>query len=657
MKRILIIIGLVAATLIALIAIGLGILLYTIDPNDYKGEISQMVRDATGRELVFEEDISATMFPWLGLKTGRLRLSDGPGFSQGSFLEVQSAGFKLDVLPLISGTIRIGEVTLDGVRLKLEVDAAGRKNWEMKPETEKAPGSKPDAPAEKPGQGSPGASAGVSSDNSPAVATAPDKVSSKASDKNAGSGMDLSVDSIQLTDCKISYTDLAKNASYSLELPELLVSDITPGGKGSLKGTAMVTDRVTGMAIHLNIDGSVHMADNFALQSADISELGLTLDTAAQKELVTLDLKLDFSASEQKLNVSSLSGKLGTADFKGSCVALLPGAKGLAKDLRLDVRGNLEMGSLDVDALLSQLGQDRGKSGQSHAGKDAGDKGDEGKNNRESGGSTFAVLAGVYAEFDFSAKEVITSGFSITDIKIPIKADRGVVTIEPYSFSMLDGKASGLVKADLTQKTPALRLTNAITGLQVGGFFKGGAGKAMVRGILTSNLDVNGAGLDWNTIAPSLNGSGDFQVANGEVHNLVLIPGGVIPGLEAKLPSDFSLDKLSGTYKITKGIATNNDFTLLSPLLKATGGGTVNLPSESLDFEADVALPGIGAVLPAYAKGKFSNLSYGVDSKKLLQNLTKNRLTDGLKDALPQGPAGSDRPGLKNLGDGIKKLF
>ncbi len=46
--------------------------------------------------------------------------------------------------------------------------------------------------------------------------------------------------------------------------------------------------------------------------------------------------------------------------------------------------------------------------------------------------------------------------------------------------------------------------------------------------------------------------------------------------------TDFS--ELTGSFVITDGIAKNDDLQLASPLLRATGAGSVDLPARSLDY-------------------------------------------------------------------------
>ncbi len=65
---------------ILLIVIAIGSLPFFIDPNNFKPEISAAVKDDTGRELTLEGDLKLSMFPWIGISTGKIALGNAEGF-------------------------------------------------------------------------------------------------------------------------------------------------------------------------------------------------------------------------------------------------------------------------------------------------------------------------------------------------------------------------------------------------------------------------------------------------------------------------------------------------------------------------------------------------------------------------------------------------
>jgi AsmA protein len=119
------IVGIVLA-LFAILVIAITLL---VDPNDYRGDVEDAVRDATGRELRIDDDLSLSFFPWLGVETGRVALGNAEGF-EGDFFSLQSADVRLRLLPLLRRQVEVAEIRVDGLRLNLAVNAEGVSNWD-----------------------------------------------------------------------------------------------------------------------------------------------------------------------------------------------------------------------------------------------------------------------------------------------------------------------------------------------------------------------------------------------------------------------------------------------------------------------------------------------------------------------------------------------
>jgi len=62
-------------TLLVLIVIAAIVLPKIFNPNDYREQITQLVKDKTGRDITIGGDLELSVFPWLGVSTGRLTVS------------------------------------------------------------------------------------------------------------------------------------------------------------------------------------------------------------------------------------------------------------------------------------------------------------------------------------------------------------------------------------------------------------------------------------------------------------------------------------------------------------------------------------------------------------------------------------------------------
>ncbi len=146
--KILKIAGIVFGVLVALVVAAMIILPLVIDPNDYRDKITSIVKEQTGRELRIIDPMKLSVFPWIGVKLGKVEFSNAPGFGEQPFAAINSAQVKIKLLPLLRKRVEMDTIALDGLRLNLARNKEGVSNWAdlAKPAKEK---EKPEKPAEE----------------------------------------------------------------------------------------------------------------------------------------------------------------------------------------------------------------------------------------------------------------------------------------------------------------------------------------------------------------------------------------------------------------------------------------------------------------------------------------------------------------------------
>ncbi len=130
MKKIIryLIIGVVAAIafLVAIVAIFLAV----FDPNAYKQDLTELVREQTGRELQFHGDVNLTVFPALGMKLGAMSFSNAEGFGAQPMIKVQQASISVDLASLVAFAPEIDKLVLRDLEINLIRNKAGVTNWD-----------------------------------------------------------------------------------------------------------------------------------------------------------------------------------------------------------------------------------------------------------------------------------------------------------------------------------------------------------------------------------------------------------------------------------------------------------------------------------------------------------------------------------------------
>ncbi|RKZ79682.1 MAG: hypothetical protein DRR19_24660, partial [Candidatus Parabeggiatoa sp. nov. 1] len=131
MKRLFKILLALLGSAIALVLVAILVIVFVIDPNDYKAQITEAVENATGRTLTIEGNIGLTFYPWLGLDLGKVSLGNAPDFEESEFAKINQAQVLVKVIPfLLNKRLEIGTVLLEGAEVTLTRKPNGGTNWE-----------------------------------------------------------------------------------------------------------------------------------------------------------------------------------------------------------------------------------------------------------------------------------------------------------------------------------------------------------------------------------------------------------------------------------------------------------------------------------------------------------------------------------------------
>jgi AsmA protein len=123
-----IVIGLIAGItfLVTIVAIFVAV----FDANAYKQDLTELVREASGRELQFHGDVDLTIFPVLGMKLGAMSFSNAEGFGALAMIKVKEASISVDLASLISFAPEIDKLVLRDLEINLIRNKAGVNNWD-----------------------------------------------------------------------------------------------------------------------------------------------------------------------------------------------------------------------------------------------------------------------------------------------------------------------------------------------------------------------------------------------------------------------------------------------------------------------------------------------------------------------------------------------
>jgi AsmA protein len=648
--------------IVLLLVVAAAILAATFDPNKYKPVIIKAVQESKQRTLSIPGEIRLTFFPKLGVSLGKLSLSERN--SSATFASIDSARVSVALLPLLRKQVVVDHVRIDGIRANLKRYKDGRTNVDDLLGAQEA--GKPQQP--QPPQSS-----------QPPVA--------------------LDVDGISLTNADIVFEDDKEGSRFELAGASIETGRIGEGrsGKLSFKGRVKANKPAADVEASLKSDYTLELEkQRYVLKGlsaevsgklADLSEVKATLAGSADARLAPMnvaasDVALSASARQgtgavqAKLDVPALKmddKSLEIARFAADATAPNPGGGALhltangSASARLDkksaaanVSGKLDDAGFNAKLEIENFSAPAYAFGVSIDKLDLDrytPKSTPAKSSAPAKSSSpapdtpvdLSPLKDLNARGSVNIATLKAANMTVSNVKLELRAAKGQIDINPLTADLYQGKVAGSLSAAAT--SPArIGAKQTLAGVSLGPLMKDAIGRQLIDGHGNVALDVTAQGATVNALKRGLNGTARFDVRDGAVHGINIAQ--IIRSAKSKLgagggsdsgsgsgdeKTDFS--ELSGSFKITNGVAHNDDLSAKSPLLRIAGSGDIDIGQGRLDYlvKATVAntLQGQGGpeldalrgvTVPVKLSGPFDQLAYRVDFGAVVSDKAKQEL-------------------------------
>jgi len=639
MKTLLKIVGVILLLCIALIVAAP----FLIPTDTIFNKVSQQVESTTGRTLTINGDKTLSVFPALKLELNDVHFANMKSGSRDDMASMQQLAVHIPWMSLFGGEFKLDKFVINEPNILLETDKNGKANWQLF-----------DAVAEQPTEQS----------QSGEAVKLPENFDIELGEVAIYGGTFTYLDGQTGAKQQISDLELAillpslrktlevkGGITYMQERFELDITLDTPA-KAIEGATFDVKQSLDSRLVDLTFNGSI------AEQGKDVKgELALSGDSV--KELAAWQ-GVDLNAKQNAFNAFSVNGKM---HFAGETFNLeeliatldeleIKGQSELNLGSRLAVNADIDLGMLDLNPYLPETVAKQ-----------------EEQQSEEL--SEAQPIVWDDTKIDLSALNALdanvvirSSGLKANDIELganqfTVALKSSVAKLSLDSFSAYEGTGKGVININ-AQNTPYKITTNFdLSGIDAQPLLTDAAGfdKLMGKGSLNWNLTTTGQ--SQKSFIDALNGKLGFEFADGAVKganvaemvrkgkelitgNLGAVSEGLDTGFEESEQTDFSA--LSGSFNFANGVGNNTDLSLISPLIRISGEGDVDLPKTNVDYRLVTGIvdsiegqgttdDSTGFKIPLRIKGPFHDVGIKLDVSNALKDEAKQKLDDAKEEA------------------------
>ena len=380
-----------------------------VDINYYKGNLAELVKEQTGRELAIDGDIEFSVLPIPTIKLGGVRFANLAGAASPDMVRIAVVEASIALAPLFRGRVEGDSLTFIDPVIELETLADGRVNWQL------------------------------------------DLAGGDTGDAGGDSPWAVSIDVLRVENATLIYRDGASGRVEridKLDLEAAMDSLIGPyRAEGRLVAQSGDADGL-GLSFEIDIDRldrrplPLRAVVKLASANASIGFTGTASSAAADAEL-SGKLKLEGASLGRILEAlgGAPSGALLDQAFSASATVSATRAAAGINDIRFDFGGiqgtgavsatlargpqidvAIALNRVDLDSLMARAAESDGEPAAAPAAAGA-----------------FALPAGIYATLDLRIDALVFNRAVVRQAQLVAALDQGVLTLQQASALLPGG--------------------------------------------------------------------------------------------------------------------------------------------------------------------------------------------------------------------------
>jgi AsmA family protein len=339
----------------------------------------------------------------------------------------------------------------------------------------------------------------------------------------------------------------------------------------------------------------------FAVSGRDLADVyyltGLTLPNTPP-----YSLSGQLQVQGTQISLSRLSGTLGNSDVRGTMQ--------IQMGTRPKMSADLASRSLDMADLAPAFGAEpRNKSAQEPVLERAGESSKNGVNGAGSADGHIQEkqtdkglllpdakldlnrIRGMDADVRYQAQSIKEQKIPFKEVSWHLQLSHGVLTINPLSFVLPQGKVTGRLRIDASRDVPEDEVDLRLSQVDLAEFHPKD-GPPPLNGSLLARVAIHGRGQSVHDVAATADGAMTIVVPHGEIRSAFaeLTGVNVARGLGLLLTKNQQQSEVRcamADFKSRQGVLTAQNIVMDTQNVRITGKGDINLRDETLNLQID----------------------------------------------------------------------
>ncbi|QYN47344.1 outer membrane assembly protein AsmA [Gilliamella sp. ESL0405] len=584
--------------LILVVVISIASLIVFVDPNNFRGFISNTIKDKTGYELTIEGDLRWHIWPQVSILTDSVKLSDHG--AQKPILTADNMRLDVELMPLFSKKLEIKNVFIKSAMINITDESKGdmAKNREQS-----------------------------TSNNST------DQSSTTNNEKSA-SNWKFAFNKFEVADSTIALQrndDLINFRNINLTVEQANDKNISIDLTGNVDKNQQ--------DLYYSINANVEMSQfpqkaTIKLNRFDYTYKGVTSSDQVFKG--NLNAVINYQKEPMQLSSQNIAFSVNDNHFAGALIAKLESKPYI--DLQLNSN------KLDV----ASFSQQKQKSKDNVAVQQTPPV----VSQVTKSSNELDFLNSFNAKAQLNIKQVIADKITLNNLKVDMVNNDGIATIKDIDFDFAKGHVSANGVANGKQKNTLIKLNTKATNIDLNTFFNQIQTAYDLEGSVNANGVLEASTLSSAKLLSSLAGNIDISINNARLNNLniqsIIENAAAAYNKDAITPENqkkyTEFHNISTSASISNGNIQLNTVNANSETLDiVNGSGRIGIMAKDLDVNLNIKMLGgwnsksdtiaklQKITIPLRIYGQFANLRYQLDIAKVLTEVFSDKLQDRLE--------------------------